>query len=78
LIPSRRELLNDIDDSNDNKMKKKKKKKMKMMIYHQCQSKVTKPTIRVDFKPFNFFVQQHEKTKPTESNTTKYILFGFV
>jgi hypothetical protein len=24
-----------------------------------------KPTIQVDFKPFNFLVQQHENTKPT-------------
>ena len=68
LIPSRPEFLDDIDDSNDDEM----------MIYHQCQSKVRKPTIRVDFKPFNFVVQQHESTEPTESNTTNYILFGFV
>jgi hypothetical protein len=51
---------------------------MKMMIYHQCQSRMRKPTICVDFKPFNTLMQQHENTKPTESNTTKYILFGFV
>jgi hypothetical protein len=39
---------------------------------------VRKPTIRGDFKTFNFFVQQHETTKPTEINTIKYILFGLV
>ena len=45
------------------------------MIYHQCQLKVRKPTIRVDYTPFNFLEQQYENT---ESNTTNYILFGFV
>jgi hypothetical protein len=88
LIPSRPELPDDIDDSNDNEneedemmmmmMKRKIMIMTKMMIYHQCQLKVRKPTIRVDFKPFNFLVQQHETTKPSESNTIKYILFGFV
>ena len=49
-----------------------------MMIYHQCQLKVRKPTIHVDLKPFNFLVQQHENIEPPKSNITKYILFGFV
>ena len=32
-----------------------------------------------DFKLFNFLVQQHENSKPTESNTiVKYILFDFI
>ena len=26
-----------------------------------------KPTTRVNFKPFDFLVQQHDNTKPTES-----------
>ena len=51
---------------------------MMMMIYHQCQLKVRKPTIHVDLKPFNFLVQQHENTKPIESNTIKKTLFGFI
>ena len=37
-----------------------------------------KPIIRVDFKPFNFLVQQHENTEPTESNPTKYSLYCLV
>ena len=57
------------------KIKKKKKKKK---IYHWCQLKVRKPTICVGFKPFDFLVQQRENIKPTERNTTKHILFGFV
>jgi hypothetical protein len=51
---------------------------MKMMIYHQYQLKVRKPTICVDFKPFNYCVQQHENTKPIKSDTTNHILFRFV
>ena len=49
-----------------------------MMIYHQCQLEVRKPTTCVDFKPFNLLVQEHEYTEPTVSNTTNYILFSFV
>jgi hypothetical protein len=48
---------------------------MMMMIYHQCQLKVREPTLHVDFKPFDFLVQQHENTEPTESNINKYIYF---
>ena len=51
LIPSRLELPNDIDDSDVMKMKK------MMMTYQQCQWKVEKLIVRVDFKPFNFLVQ---------------------
>ena len=58
-------------------MKMKKMMMIMTMIYHQCQSKVTKPTIRVDFKPVNFLVQQHENTKPTENNTTNYSFVWF-
>jgi hypothetical protein len=68
LIPSHPDLLDGIDDSDDIFM---------MMIYHQYQSKVRKPNIHVDFKPFNFLVQQHENIEPTEGNTSNYILFGF-
>ena len=51
----------------------------KMMIFHQSQSKVRKSTKHVDFKPFNFLVQQHENTKPTKSNIIlKNKLFGFI
>ena len=79
LIPSRLELSYDIDDYDDMKMKEKKKKKvtmmMMMMSYHQCQSKATKLITCVDFKPFNFLVQQHENTKQTESNTTHYVVW---
>ena len=49
---------------------------MRTMIYYQCQSKLRKLTICVDFKPFNFLVQQHDNTEPPESNTTNYILVG--
>ena len=45
---------------------------------HHCQSKVRKPTILADFKPFNLLVQQHGNIEPTKSNTTKHILFGFI
>ena len=45
---------------------------------HRCQSKVRKSTKCAHFKPFNFLVQQHNNTQPTESNTTKYVLIGFV
>ena len=54
---------------------KMKKVMMIMMVYHPCQSKVRKPTIPVDFKPFNFVVQQHDNIEPIESNTTKYVIF---
>ena len=39
--------------------------------------KVSKPIIHVDFKPFNILVQQHENTKPTESNTIKNYIVWF-
>jgi hypothetical protein len=67
-IPSRIEWPDDIDNSDNNSM---------LMIYHQCESKVRKPDIHVDFKPFNFLVQQHENIETTESYTINYILFGF-
>ena len=63
-------------DDNENEVDEDDKKKM--MIYHQWQLKVRKPTICVAFRPFNFLVQQHENIEPTESNTTNYILFGCV
>ena len=68
LFPSYLELPDGIDDSDDNSM---------MMIYHQCNLKVRKPNIHVDFKPFNLLVQQHENTEPTERYTINYILFAF-
>ena len=34
--------------------------------------------MHANFKPFKFLVQKHKSTEPTESNTTSYILFGFV
>ena len=30
---------------------------------------VRKPTVRANFKPFNFLVQQHENTDSTDDNT---------
>lgn len=38
---------------------------------HHYQFKVRKPVVHVDFKPFNYPVQQHDNTEPTKSNTTK-------
>ena len=74
MIPSCLELPDDIDPM----IMKMNKMMMMMMIYHKCRLKLRKPTICVDFEPFNFLVQQHENTKPTKSNTTNYILFDFV
>ena len=39
--------------------------------------KVRKPTIHVNFKPFNFLVQQHENIKSTESITIKKYIVWF-
>ena len=49
LIPSRPELPNNIVDSDDNENEEDDD-------LSQCQSKVRKLTIHVDFKPFNFLV----------------------
>jgi hypothetical protein len=78
LIPFRRELPDDIDDSDDNENEKDDEEEEEDLSLQYCLSKVKKPTVRVGFKPFNFLVQQHENIKPNESNTTKYTLFGFV
>ena len=40
--------------------------------------KVKKPTIRANFWLLLFLGQQHDNTKPTKTNTTKYILFDFI
>ena len=59
LIPSCLELPDDIDDFDENEEEDDDvvmTMMMKMMIYLQCLSKMRKPTIRVDFKPFNFLV----------------------
>jgi hypothetical protein len=74
LIPSRHELPDDIDNSEDNENEKDDEDDDLSPMPVESE----KPIIRVDFEPFNFFVQQHENTKPTKSNTTKYKLFGFV
>ena len=66
LIPSRHELLDDIDDDNDDD---------DLSLVPVESQEVN---LCVDFKPFNFIVQQHENIEPTESTTTKYVLFDFV
>ena len=88
LIPSRHELLDDIDDSHDTENEEDDEEEEKDGDDNDNDDEdddlspvpveSEKPTIQVDFKPFNFLVQQHENTKPTESNPIKYILFGFV
>jgi hypothetical protein len=62
-------MLDDIDDFGDNEEEDDDDEKKKKKIYHKCHSKVRKPTIHVDFKPFNSFVQQHDNIKPTKRNT---------
>ena len=79
LIPSHPELPKDIDNSDDNETEEGDDDNDDDDDEDDDLSpepvEVWKPTICVDFKPFDFLVQQHENTKPTESNTTKYILF---
>ena len=85
MIPSHLELSYDIDDSDDNENQEDDEDKEKDDD-HDHEDDDLSPFLVVSeeadymccFKPFNFLVQQHENTKPTESNTTNYILFGFV
>ena len=69
-IPFHCKLLDNTDD-NENKEDGEDDNLSPMLV----ESEETK---YVDFEPFNFLVQQHGNTEPTESNTTKYILFVFV
>jgi hypothetical protein len=67
LIPSRPELTYDIEGSNDNENEEDDDDLSPMQVGSE------EDDLRVDFKPFNVLVQQHLHTKPTESNSTKYI-----
>ena len=73
LIPSRLELLDAVDVSDDNK-----NEEDDNLSPMPVESEPGSQLYMLIFKPFNFLVQQHENTKPTKRNTTKYRLFGFV
>ena len=67
LIPSRLELLDDIDDSDDDDDDDDEEEEEDLS---PMPVKSDEADFSNDFKTFNFLVQQHENKEPTESSTT--------
>ena len=81
LIPSHLELPNDIDDSNEYENEEDDDNdddRRRWWSITSASRKWGRWLYMLIFKPFNFLVQQHENTKPTERNTITCTLFGFV